>query len=338
MRAYISILFILFGALFFTGICSSCSGTRALSERRAEKMRAQVWVITGASGGLGKGIATEAAKAGAKVVLVARGKDVLDNLAVALRSNGVEVKVYALDIADSAAVHAMKQSVVATWGGVDVWINNAGVSVFGYYNDVPLEAHLRVIDVNLKGTLICSYYALQLFLVQGHGRLINIVSAESRLPTPFQAAYASSKAALKSYGVVMRQEMRLKGVENVYISSIDPWAMNTPIWDNAANYSGHAPTMGMMDHTKGAINVVLRAATASKGKDYAVGWKTHVAYTFQRIAPRLANRIAANIVYKHQIKESPRAEDRTGNLYEPSENNQIETDIIERSKQYRKTK
>lgn len=60
MRAYTSFLFILFGALFFTGICSSCSGTRALSERRAEKMRAQVWVITGASSGLGKGIATEA--------------------------------------------------------------------------------------------------------------------------------------------------------------------------------------------------------------------------------------------------------------------------------------
>lgn len=58
MRAYTSFLFILLGALFFTGICSSCSGTRALSERRAESAR--VWVITGASSGLGKGIATEA--------------------------------------------------------------------------------------------------------------------------------------------------------------------------------------------------------------------------------------------------------------------------------------
>lgn len=94
--------------------------------------------------------------------------------------------------------------------------------------------------------------------------LINIVSAESRLPTPYQAAYAASKAGLKSLGIVLRQELRLSKHNGIAAISVDPWALNTPIWDNAANHTGHAPRMGMMDRTSKAVNAVMHAAAGKK--------------------------------------------------------------------------
>lgn len=98
----------------------------------------------------------------------------------------------------------------------------------GNYWEIPLAEHQRVIDVNLKGSMSASYIALRQFVVQDKGMLINIVSAESRLPTPYQDAYAASKAGLKSLGIVLRQELRVSKHKNIVVISVDPWALNTP--------------------------------------------------------------------------------------------------------------
>jgi hypothetical protein len=81
-----------------------------------------------------------------------------------------------------------------------------------------------------------------------------------------------------------------------------------------------------MDRTGKTVNLVLNAVAKNKSKDYAVGLKTQGAYTVQRIAPRLAYRVAANIVNKHVVKAQP-AEDTEGNLYLPSQHHQVETKL-----------
>ncbi len=310
--------------------------TYPLSSNQARRLDGRVWVVTGASSGLGRGIALAAARNNAKVVLSARNAGTLKEVADQIEAQGGQSMVVPADISDTNAVKALLAAAVGKWGRVDVWVNNAGVTVFGSYWETPLAEHQRVIDVNLKGTMNGSYFALQQFLLQGEGRLINIVSAESRLPTPYQAAYAASKAGLKNLGIVLRQELRLSGIKNIAIVSVDPWALNTPIWDNAANHTGHAPRMGMMDRTEKAVYAVLHAAAGNRNRDMAVGWKTHVAYTVHRIMPRLSYRIAARIVYKHQIKHSPPAADTQGNLFEPSQHHGVETDVKERMKQEKK--
>lgn len=322
---------------FFILLCllSSCA-TRPLSAKKSKRLNEQVWVVTGASSGLGRGIALAAAKSKAKVILVARGEKALREIADDIKAMGGTSMIYPADISDTNALKALMAATIAEWGKVDVWVNNAGVTVFGNYWETPLAEHQRVIDVNLKGTMSASYIALNQFIMQGNGMLINIVSAESRLPTPYQAAYATSKAGLKGLGVVLRQELRLRKQKEIAVISVDPWALTTPIWDNAANYSGHAPRMGMMDRTSKAVNAVMHAAAGKKKRDIAVGWKTHAAYTVHRIAPNLSYRVAANIVHKHQIKHSPPAAATTGNLYRPSTSNAVETDIKERMKKERK--
>lgn len=314
---------------------SACA-TRPLPAHKAKRLNGQVWIITGASSGLGRGIALAAAKSRAKIVLAARGEAALHAVSDEIRAIGGESMVFPADISDSNAMKALLAATIARWGRVDVWVNNAGVTVFGNFWETPLAAHQRVIDVNLKGTINASYVALEQFITQEQGVLINIVSAESRLPTPYQAAYAASKAGLKSLGIVLRQELRLSRHKKITVISVDPWALNTPIWDNAANYSGHAPRMGMMDRTGKAVNAVMHAAAGKKNRDIAVGWKTHMAYTIHRIAPRLSYKVAANIVHKHQIRHSPPAAATTGNLFRPSAAHAVETDIKERMKKEQK--
>lgn len=322
---------------FIVYILSSCA-TRSLPLRKAQRIEGQVWVVTGASSGLGRGIALEAAKWKAKVVLVARNEEVLNGLAKGMRKDGVQSMVVPTDISDSNALKALLEKVLSEWGHIDVWVNNAGVTVFGNFWEVPFREHERVLEVNLKGTMMASYMALGQFLKQDKGKLINIVSAESRLPTPYQSAYAASKAGLTNFGIAVRQELRLAEKDRIGIISVDPWALNTPIWDNAANHTGYAPRMGLMDRTQKAINAVMHAATGRRHRDLAVGWKTHTAYAFNRLAPRLSYRIAAQMVFKHQMKESIPAERTEGNLFTPSKHNAVETDVRERMKVERRRK
>ncbi|RYE00167.1 MAG: SDR family NAD(P)-dependent oxidoreductase [Sphingobacteriales bacterium] len=321
--------------LIFLCAVSACA-TRPLPVKKSKRLNDQVWIITGASSGLGRGIALAAAKSKAKVVLVARGEKALLEVAKEIEAMGGTSKVFPADISDSNALKALLAATIAEWGRVDVWVNNAGVTVFGNYWETPLAEHQRVIDVNVKGSMSASYLALRQFITQEEGMLINIVSAESRLPAPYQAAYAVSKAGLKSLGIVLRQELRLSKHKCIAVISVDPWALNTPIWDNAANHTGHAPRMGMMDRTAKAVNAVMHAAAGKKKRDIAVGWKTHAAYTLHRVAPNLAYNIAAKIVHKHQIKHSPQAADTPGNLFRPSAAHAVETDVKERIKKERK--
>lgn len=323
-------------SLFMLLCTLSACATHPLPAKKAKRLNGQVWVITGASSGLGRGMALAAARCQAKVVLVARGEAALGEVAKEIEALGGTSKVFPADISDSNALKALLAATVAEWGRVDVWVNNAGVTVFGNYWETPLAEHQRVIDVNLKGSMSASYIALRQFIAQDKGMLINIVSAESRLPTPYQAAYAASKAGLKSLGVVLRQELRLGKHKGIAVISVDPWALNTPIWDNAANHTGHAPRMGLMDRTSKAVNAVMHAAAGKKKRDIAVGWKTHMAYTIHRVAPGLSYKVAANIVHKHQMKHSPPAAATSGNLFRPSAAYAIETDVKERMKQERK--
>lgn len=315
----------------------SCQ-TYKIGAKKQQRVENKVWIITGASSGLGRGIAEEAGRNKAKVILAARNKEKLEEIAVAIRKSGAKAIVVPTDIADSVAVKALLQQTLSNFGHIDVWVNNAGVTVFGRFWEVPLSEHNRVADVNFKGTMNATYFAMQQFVRQGYGKLINIASAESRLPTAYQGSYAATKSALKNLGIVIRQELRLANKKNITLVSVDPWALNTPIWDNAANYSGHAPRMSMIDRTSKAVNAVMHAATNNRNRDMAVGWKTHAAYTINRLFPRLSYRIASSLVHKHQMIDGPAAVDSSGNLYLPSRYNQVETDIKERIKMEKKNK
>src|SRR5436190_5122549 len=138
----------------------------------------QVIVITGASSGIGLATAEAAAEAGAKLVLAARSGETLADIVERLSAGGCEVVHVTADVADAEAVQQIAQAAAARFGGIDTWINNAGVSMYGRLDEVPVEDARRLFDVDFWGVVNGSLTALNYMRERG-GAIINVGSEVS---------------------------------------------------------------------------------------------------------------------------------------------------------------
>ena len=179
-------------------LCGCATGKLGPDEQ--QRLAGKTVVITGASSGIGRGVALELAAMRANVVLLARRQAVLDELARQIAAAGGTALVAAGDVSRPEDLQRAADQALARFGRIDVWINNAGVGALGRFEEIPMEDHARIIDVNLKGVIYGSHVALREFVRQGDGVLINIGSMESEVPIAYQSSYAASKAAVLSLG------------------------------------------------------------------------------------------------------------------------------------------
>jgi short-subunit dehydrogenase len=287
----------------------------ALKPGDAERIAGRTFVITGASSGFGQGVALKLAAHGANVVLAARRTALLEEVAAEARAVGGVPLVVTTDVSDVDGVRRLAEAAVERFGRIDVWINNAGVVAMGRFWDIPIEDHARVIDVNLKGVIYGSHMALRRFRAQGFGTLVNIGSIESEVPVANQSSYAASKAGVLSLGRALNEELRLSGIDTVKVSTVLPWAADTPIWEHAANYTGSKPRMIAVDDPRQVVDAIVRAALHPT-EELAVGWKAQGSYIAHQIFPDLTEWLAAEIV-EWQIDKAPPAPPTSGNLHEP---------------------
>ena len=174
----------------------------------------KVAVITGSSRGLGFAIARAFANEGAKVVLAARSESVLMQAVEQLKSQGQEAIGVVCDTSNLQEMQSLASKAVSTFGRLDIWVNNAGVSgSYGTTISVSPERFKRVVDTNILGTYYGSFAAMNVFLTQGSGKLINLLGRGADGPVPFQNAYASSKAWVKNFTRSLAKEYAKSGVE-----------------------------------------------------------------------------------------------------------------------------
>lgn len=185
-------------------------------------------VIAGASSGFGRGAALKLGSEGAKLVVAARRKDMLDSLVTEIQSAGGEALGVETNVSDSSQVAALAAAALARFGRIDVWVNNVGVGAIGYFWEIPIEDHARVVDVNLKGLIYGAHAALGQFRAQGYGTLINTGSIDSKTPLALQNTYAATKAAVLSLSRSLNEELRLAGEDDIKVGTIMPWAVDTP--------------------------------------------------------------------------------------------------------------
>jgi len=197
-----------------------------------------VVVVTGASTGIGHATALEFAKKGARLVLVARQKERLDELAKACAKFGAESIAVSVDVSDGPAVQGLAEEAVKRFGRIDVWVNNAGVAMIGSFTEVPMDEHRRVIETNLLGYINGAHAALSQFRRQKFGTLINNASINSRLTTPYLASYNASKWGIRGLSLSLRQDVAMGGYGDVAVCQINPGVVDTPAFQNAGNYSG----------------------------------------------------------------------------------------------------
>ena len=175
------------------------------------KLHEQVAVVTGAGRGIGRAIALRFAEAGGKVALLARtGADLNETAALIEKSGGCTCP-FVMDVTDERTVPTVMEQVESALGPIHVLVNNAGqVGRIGPFVESDPAEWWRVLDTNLRGTMLCTRAVLPSMVRRGQGRIINIAS--SALPLPYLSAYVTSKTALLRFTETIAAEVRGHGI------------------------------------------------------------------------------------------------------------------------------
>ncbi|MCF7203667.1 MULTISPECIES: SDR family NAD(P)-dependent oxidoreductase [Pseudomonadaceae] len=207
---------------------SGCAVSPRLKPSDQPSVARKTFVITGASSGFGRGVALKLAALQGDVVLAARRTDVLEELAAQIRMAGGSALVVTTDVSNPNEMQDLARAAIERFGRIDVWINNAAVGALGRFEDVPVEDHARIVDVNLKGMIYGSHAAMRQFRAQGFGTLVNVGSVESEIPLAYHASSAATKGGVINLGAAIAEEIRLSGSETINVATVMPWAVDTP--------------------------------------------------------------------------------------------------------------
>lgn len=209
---------------------------KALTDK---KLEGQVAVITGASSGIGAGIARAFAAAGARVVInYASSEDKARKVLEAVEALGSEGFIFRADVSDEGDVKAMFAKAIERWGTVDILINNAGLQMDAAFHEMKLEEWNRVLSINLTGQFLCAREAIKEFLRRGidtkrskaAGKIVCMSSVHETIPWAGHANYAASKGGVM---MLMKSIAQEYGHLKIRINSIGPGAIRTPINEEA---------------------------------------------------------------------------------------------------------
>jgi NAD(P)-dependent dehydrogenase (short-subunit alcohol dehydrogenase family) len=198
------------------------------------ELNSRIAIVTGASKGLGKAMALALGSAGAKLALISRDANALNEVRQAIENAGGEAHVFSADVIDEAQVGELERMFLQTFGGVDILINNAGVNLRKPLVEFTLDEWRRVIDTNLTSVfLMCRAFVPQM-KGRGYGRIINMASTMSRVSLPGRSAYSASKAAILGLTRALALEL---APEKITVNAISPGPfateMNTPLIEDA---------------------------------------------------------------------------------------------------------
>jgi short-subunit dehydrogenase len=301
---------------FFLFLGLQLAGCAMIGQPAESDVAGKTFVVTGASSGFGRGVALKLGALKANVVLAARRTELLQEVAAQTVAAGGRALVVTTDVSRAEQMEELGRQAVARFGRIDVWINNAGVGAIGRFDDIPLADHSRLVDINLKGVIYGSHVAMRQFRQQGYGSLVNIGSIDSEVPLAYQASYSATKAGVLSLGRTLNEEIRLNKMGNIAVSTVMPWAADTPWWPHAANYSGGTPRMAAMDDPQLVVDAIIWVSLHPQ-EEMPVGWKAMASYASHRVLPDLTERISADIAHHYQIETAPPAPPTSGTLFEP---------------------
>lgn len=266
---------------------------------RTRRLEGKTAVVTGASSGVGRAIARALAEEGARVALIARNREGLDAAASEVRERGSSALVLPLDVADAAAVEAAAERVVSEWGHLDVWINDAMVSVFAPVEQITPEEFRRVTEVNYLGYVHGTLAALRHMRPRNAGTILQIGSALAYRSIPLQSAYCASKAAVRGFTDSLRSELH-RDRSKISLCMLQLPAVNTPQFEVVRNRLGHHPQPVPPIYQP---EVMARAAVQTvlhPRRERWVAWSAAKAILGQKFIPGLLDRYLAKAAWEGQ--------------------------------------
>jgi NAD(P)-dependent dehydrogenase (short-subunit alcohol dehydrogenase family) len=273
----------------------------------------QVIVITGASSGIGLVTARHAAQRGARVVLAARNEKDLHSATEGIRRAGGRAVYAVADVADPAQVDAIAETALRDFGGIDTWVNNAAVSMYGRIMDLPIEDMRRQMDVNYWGQVYGSRTAVR-HLRRTGGAVINVGSALSDRAIPLQGGYCAAKHALKAFTDALRMELEEQGIP-VAVTLVKPASIDTPFFEKARTVLGVEPQPVPPVYAPEVVSEVILHAAQHPLRELIAGG-SGAKLSAARFAPRLADLYMERWTFDSQLTNKP-VSGRPDNLYEP---------------------
>jgi NAD(P)-dependent dehydrogenase (short-subunit alcohol dehydrogenase family) len=270
-------------------------------------------VITGAAAGVGRATARAFGRRGARIGLLARGIDDLNDAAAEIEAAGGRALVLSTDVADADAVEAAAKAVEQRFGSIDVWVNCALATIFAPFWDITSEEYRRATEVTYLGYVWGTMAALKRMRPRNHGTIVQVGSALAYRAIPLQAPYCGGKFAIRGFTDSLRTELIHEG-SRVHVTMVQMPALNTPQFDWARNKTGkRAQPVPPIFQPEVAAAAIVYAASARRREIY-VGWPTVKAILANKFVPGLLDRYLARN-NAGQLSREPADPDWPGNLF-----------------------
>ena len=283
---------------------------------KLKPIKDQVIVITGASSGIGLATALEAGKRGAKVVLASRDAEDIQKAADQITDAGGQAIAVVADVGDQGAMESLAERAVVAFDRIDTWVNNAGVSIYGALQEVPLDDARQLFETNYWGVVHGSLAAIPHLKLHG-GALINLGSELSETALPLQGHYAASKHAVKAFTDTIRMELHKEGAP-VSVTLIQPAAIDTPYPEHAMNYLGVEPKhMPPVYAPEIVANAILECAQ-SHHRNLRVGGAAKMFTVMEKTMPIVGDKFKEHSAFDGSKTDRPPLDDDT--LYAPRPN------------------
>ncbi|KUL36890.1 short-chain dehydrogenase [Streptomyces sp. NRRL F-4489] len=277
----------------------------------------QTVVITGASGGIGRATARAFAARGARIGLLARGREGLDAAAREVVAAGGEALALPTDVADAKEVEAAADAVEDAFGPIDVWVNNAFTSVFAQFTEIGADEYRRVTEVTYLGFVNGTRSALHRMLPRDAGTIVQVGSALGERSIPLQSAYCGAKHAVNGFTSSVRTEL-LHNKSKVRITVVQMPAVNTPQFSWVrSKLPRHPQPVPPIYQPEVAARAVLHAADRPRRKQYYAGGSTVATVYANRFAGPLLDRYLGRTGYDSQQTGEDVPRGRPDNLWHP---------------------
>jgi short-subunit dehydrogenase len=257
----------------------------------------KIVVITGASSGIGKALAYQALAQGAYVAVCSRELEKLKNAFATQNSDNL--LLYTADVAVEASCKQFIQAVVDKWGGIDLLINNAGISMRALFQEVDLKVLHQLMNINYWGTVYCTHYALP-YLLQSKGSIVGISSIAGYRGLPARAGYSASKFAMQGFLETLRTELLHTGV-NVMWAAPGFTASNIRNVALSANGGSQKETPLVEDKLMSAEScaTIILQGVAKRKRSIVMTTQGRLTVWMQKLFPAMMDKI----VYNHFAKE-----------------------------------
>jgi len=292
----------------------------ALSQHTSRKSRTmsrpEVVVVTGASAGVGRAAVREFARRGASIGLVARGEDGLRAAQREVERAGGQALVLPADVSQPDSLEAVADEVEHKFGPIDVWVNDAMVSVFSPFIEMTADEFRRVTEVTYLGFVYGTMSALRRMVPRDRGTIVQVGSALAYRGIPLQSAYCGAKHAIQGFTESVRCEL-LHAHSNVWLTMVQMPALNTPQFSWVKSRLPRQPQPVPPIYQPEVAAEAIYWAAHQRRREVFVGGSTVMAIEGNKIVPGLADRYLAAHGVDSQMTAAPADPHRPDNLWRP---------------------